>query len=74
MTDTHHSVTVPSSRLPTTDPPMLSLHLTIDELCNVIRRHLTRVAASGHLRVEFRTSHQHGLTTTIHATEDTNGQ
>ncbi len=64
-----HSVTVPARA---GEPPMLALSLTVDETVNIVRRHLTRMAASGVLRVEFR-SHRHdggrGLTTTIVCTE-----
>ncbi len=55
------------------EPPMLTLHLTIEETVNIIYRHLSRIAVSGDLLVEFRTSRlkgRKGLVTTIHAEED----
>lgn len=55
------------------EPPMLTLHLTVEELLNVMDRHLRRMSASGSLLVEFSTTRHHGprgLTTTIHCVED----
>ncbi len=64
-----HPVTVPARQGET---PMLTLHLSVDETINIIRRHLVRIAESGNLAVEFRSSRHNGgrgLTTTIHCTE-----
>jgi len=64
-----HPITVPARQ---GEPPMLTLHLTVDECVNIIRRHLSRIAESGNLAVEFRSTRHNGgrgLTTTIHCTE-----
>lgn len=57
------------------EAPFLTLHLTVDELTNIYHRHLSRIAQSGSLLVEFRSTRHNshrGLTTTIHAVEDNN--
>lgn len=62
-----HPVVVPAKP---GEAPFLTLHLTTDEICNIIHRHLTRVAENGTFVVEFRSTRNaghRGLTTTIHA-------
>lgn len=70
-----HPVIVPAR---VGEPPMLELRLTVSETVNIIERHLNRIAASGRLRVEFRSTRSQrdgrGLTTTIHCVEESNDQ
>lgn len=56
------------------EPPYLELHMTIDDLMVILRKHIERSVIAGNvlvqLRVERRPGQPRGLTTTIHCVED----